>query len=347
MKMNEATVPPHTPAAGMPTAGGPKSSGRAFTSLLLGIFGCLLLAGSVALFWLYQHPPGSGAAASGVTNAAGGGAIEMAIADVTKKPLQRAQQKLWLNLSAGAGTLSGLLGLVGIILGVISLRLDGPPRITASAGTVFSCIAFLGLFLAGYNKYTEWKMMGQEVEEIGKQAENVFGEKGIYGKAFKMADDLLGGHRGGIDTILNEDYRNQPAPDLRLLPVNHDRDITLSQQKGVRPVLVAFINTESATSADLIKHLKELQSEIPPAELLILAISKHEDTSALRSAVEAQGIRFYTGKAESLVEPYKDASSPTVFGIDSGGVIRGSLVAEKARDRQALRNMAQDLKKRR
>ncbi len=345
--MNLPPQPDETALASSEATEAPRSSGRAFTSLLLGVLGCLLLAGSIGLFWLYKNPPGSGSARPGATNAAGaGGAIEAAISDATKKPLQRAQQKLWLNLSAGAGTLSGVLGLIGIILGVLSLRLDGPPRATAGVGTFFSTIAFLGLFLAGYNKFVEWQMMGQEVQEIGRQAENVFGDKGIYGKAFKMADDLLGGHRGGIDTLLHEDFRGQRAPDLRLLPVNGDRDILLGQQKGVRPVMLAFLATDTASSADLIQHLKELHAEIPPAELLILAVSPREDAQALRSAVEAQGIRFYTGKAESLVEPYKDALAPTIFGIDAQGIVRGSLVGDNARNRQNVRNMATGLRAR-
>ena len=335
----------------------PKASGRAFTSLLLGVFGCLLLIGSILLFYLYKKPVGSQPSepppavqkGQGPGDAVKG-AISDAITQATKKPLERGQQKLWLNLSAGIGSIAGIMGLVGMILGILALRLDGPPRGTAAIGTCFSLIAFLGLFLAGYNKFMEWKMMQEDVNQIADLSEKTFGKDGIYGKAFKMVDAIGGKLLGPMNAELmaGGNHVGSMAPELKVNLVNRPRspEILLSAQRGVRPVLLIFLSTSAPDCRELITQLKTLDTNTNPQELLILAVSKTETPETLFTSVQNLGIRFRTGTTDSdLPSPYSEAVPPSVLAIDAKGILRGHAVGAEKVGKLNLTRLVENLKK--
>jgi hypothetical protein len=106
---------------------------------------------------------------------------------------------------------------------------------------------------------------------------------------------------------------------------------------------LAILNTQLVSSQQVIEVLQELHRDIPASDLLILVVSHREEPSALNAAVEARRIRFLIGKADSPVEPYKDALSPTVFAIDHTGVIRKALVGNDAGKTDSLRTIARGL----
>ena len=159
-----------------------------------------------------------------------------------------------------------------------------------------------------------------------------------------MADDLLPTSYANQDTVIYEDeWRGKKAPDLRVQPINSPVDVLLSEQRDVRPVLLVILNTQLGTSQQVIDVLQELHRDVPVSGLLILGVSHREEPDVLKAAVETKGIRFLVGKADSPVEPYKDALSPTVFAIDHTGVIRKALVGNDAGKADSLRTIARGL----
>jgi hypothetical protein len=318
-------------------------SARAFTSLLLGIFGILLGGGAALLHHWHKHPPsfmqvGKPAQKSEPNPNA---PLQELLQQKTKAPLQRGLSSTLLGFSTGMAVLGGIIGAIGLIMGVLSLRLDDTERGKAWSGTLLSFIAILAWGLAGWNVILDIRLKQQAINDIGKEFANY---TNILDKAFNMADDLLPGVRAGQDTVIFEsEWRGKKAPDLRVQPVNPRGDVLLSEQRDVRPVLLVILNTQSVSCQPVIDLLKELHRDIPASDLLILAVSHREEPAVLTAAVQAQDIRFLTGKADSPVEPYKDALSPTVFAIDHTGVIRKALVGNDAGKADILRAIARGL----
>jgi len=181
----------------------------------------------------------------------------------------------------------------------------------------------------------------QAIDNIGQEFTNY---TNVINNAMNMADDLLPANFANQDTVIYEnEWRGKKAPDLRVQPVNSRGGVLLSEQRDVRPVLLAVLNTQLVTSQQMIEVLQELHRGIPASDLLILVVSHREEPDALRAAVKAKEIRFLIGKADSPVEPYKDALSPTVFAIDHTGVIRKALVGNDAGKADNLRTIARGL----
>ena len=324
-------------------------SARAFTSLLLGIFGILLGGGAYLLHHWHTSPPAfmqlDQAGAQTAPNAAPAQNATNALQDLLKQkttaPLQQEIASKLLGFSTAIAVLAGIIGAAGLITGVLSLRLDDTERGKALAGTVFSIIAILAWGLAGWNTVLQVRIKQKAIAQIGDEFANY---TNIINNAMNMADDLLPGVRSGQDTVIYEnEWRGKKAPDLRVQPVNSRGDVLLSEQRDVRPVLLAILNTRLVSSQQVIEVLKELHRDIPASDLLILVVSHREEPAALTAAVEAKGIRFLVGKADSPVEPYKDALSPTVFAIDHTGVIRKALVGNDAGKADNLRTIARGL----
>ncbi len=326
-------------------------SARAFTSLLLGIFGLLLGSGACLLHHWHTSPPAfmqlGQADEQTATNAAPTQTATNAVQDLIKQktaaPLQMEIARKLLGFSTAIAVLAGIIGTAGLITGVLSLRLDDTEHGKAWVGMLFSVVAILAWGLAGWNTVLQVRIMKKVSVQIGDEFANY---TNIINNAMNMADDLLPGVRAGQDTVIYEDeWRGKKAPDLRVQPVNSRGDVLLSEQRDVRPVLLAILNTQLVTSQQVIEVLQELHRDIPASDLLILVVSHREEPDALRAAVEAKGIRFLLGKADSPVEPYKDALSPTVFAIDHTGVIRKALVGNDAGKADNLRTIARGLVK--
>ncbi len=326
-------------------------SARAFTSLLLGIFGLLLGGGAYLLHHWHTSPPAfmqlGEAGTQNATNAAPAQTATNALQDILKqkttKPLQQEIASKLLGFSTAIAVLAGIIGAAGLITGVLSLRLDDAERGKAWIGAHLSGIAILAWGLAGWNTVLQVRIKQKAIAQIGDEFANY---TNVINNAMNMADDLLPGVRAGQDTVIYEDeWRGKKAPDLRVQPVNSRGDVLLSEQRDVRPVLLAILNTKLVTSQQVIDVLQELHRDIPASDLLILVVSHREEPDALRAAVEAKGIRFLVGKADSPVEPYKDALSPTVFAIDHTGVIRKALVGNDAGKADNLRTIARGLVK--
>ncbi len=324
-------------------------SARAFTSLLLGIFGLLLGGGAYLLHRWHTSPPAfmqlGEAGTQNATNAAPAQNATNALQDLLKqkttKPLQQEIASKLLGFSTAIAVLAGIIGAAGLITGVLSLRLDHTERGKAWAGTLFSVVAILAWGLAGWNTVLQVRIKQKAIAQIGDEFANY---TNIINNAMNMADDLLPGVRAGQDTVIYEnEWRGKKAPDLRVQPVNSRGDVLLSEQRDVRPVLLAILNTQLVSSQQVIEVLQELHRDIPASDLLILVVSHREEPSALNAAVEARRIRFLIGKADSPVEPYKDALSPTVFAIDHTGVIRKALVGNDAGKTDSLRTIARGL----
>lgn len=324
-------------------------SARAFTSLLLGIFSLLLGGGAYLLHHWHTSPPDfmqlGEAGTQNATNAAPAQTATNALQDMLKqkttKPLQQEIASKLLGFSTAIAVLAGIIGAVGLITGVLSLRLDDAERGKAWLGTFFSIIAILAWGLAGWNTVLQVRIKQKAIAQIGDEFSNY---TNIINQAMGPVDDLFAGMRGGQDTVIYEnDWRGKKAPDLRVQPVNSRGDVLLSEQQDVRPVLLAVLNTQSVLCQPVINVLNELHRDTPSSDLLILVISHREEPAALRTAVETKGIRFLTGKADSPVEPYKNAASPTVFAIDHTGVIRKALVGNDAGKADNLRTIARGL----
>ena len=324
-------------------------SARAFTSLLLGIFGILLGGSAYLLHHWHTSPPAfmqlGETGTQSATNAAPAQNATNALQDLLKqkttKPLQQEIASKLLGFSTAFAVLAGIIGAAGLITGVLSLRLDDWENGQAWAGTTFSFIAILAWGLAGWNTVLQVRIKQKAIAQIGDEFANY---TNIINNAMNMADDLLPGVRAGQDTVIYEDeWRSKKAPDLRVQPVNARGDVLLSEQRDVRPVLLAILNTQLVTSQQVIEVLQELHRDIPASDLLILVVSHREEPDALSAAVEAKGIRFLLGKADSPEEPYKDALSPTVFAIDHTGVIRKALVGNDAGKADNLRTIARGL----
>ncbi len=201
-------------------------------------------------------------------------------------------------------------------------------------------------FTTARQVYAIQQTQRQTIDNFTKIGEEFANYTNVINNAMNMADDLLPGVHAGQDTVVYEDeWRGKKAPDLRVQPINSPVDVLLSEQRDVRPVLLAILNTQLVTSQQVIEVLQELHRDIPASDLLILVVSHREEPDALRAAMKAKEIRFLIGKADSPVEPYKDVLSPTVFAIDHTGVIRKALVGNDAGKADNLRTIARGLVK--
>ncbi len=328
----------------------PPRTAHAFTSLVLGLFGVLLLAGAGLLHHWHTNPPAfmqlTPATHPASTNAPPAQNATNALQDLLKQktsaPLQQEIASKLLSFSTGVAVLAGVIGAAGLIMGVLSLRLAGAERGKAWTGMMLSLVSILAWGLAGWNVVLNIRIKQKAIAQIGDEFANY---TNIINNALNMADDLLPGVRAGQDTVIFEnEWRGKLAPDLRVQPVNSPGDVLLSEQREIRPVLIAVLNTQSGLCRPLIDALNEIHRDIPSSDLLILVVSHRENPAALTAAVEAQGIRFLTGKAVNPLPPYKDALSPTVFAIDHEGVIRKALVGNDAAKTDDLRRIARNLR---
>jgi len=327
----------------------PESSGRAFTSILMGIFGCLLLAGSVGLHAYYlkqrdalenpkKQPEQANTNTVTQTDNSLKGIEKFARENVEffqsgrQQGMDTQKLRIWLWFSGGLALLAGILGLVGLIQGILAIKMDGPPRTTAGFGSFFSFIAFLGIFFSGYNTIVGLQVMEKQADLALDMGTNLI--DGVYGKAFEIADDIGGKLtvNNNREIIKGENHEGTMAPELNVSVINRSNvpEFRLSEQRGVRPVLLVFLSTRAIPCQDIIERLKQLDAKTDPAELLIVAVSKTEPLETLRANVASKGIKFRTGKPFSNLEPpYTDAVAPTIFTIDINGKFRDIIIGEE------------------
>ena len=315
----------------------------------MGIFGCLLLAGSVGLHAYYlkqrddlenqkKQPEQANTNTVTQTDNSLKGIENFALENVEffqsgrQEGMDMQKLRIWLWFSGGLALLAGILGLIGLIQGILALRLDGPPLTTAGLGSFFSFIAFIGLFFSGYNTIVGYQVMAKQADLALDMGTNLF--EGVYGKAFEIADDIGGKLtvNNNREIIKSANPQGSMAPELNVIVVNRSNvpEFHLSEQRGVRPVLLVFLSTRAIPCQDIIERLKQLDTRTDPSELLIVAVSKTEKLEAIRVNVASKGINFRTGKPFSNLEsPYTDAVNPTIFTVDINGRFRDIIIGEE------------------
>ena len=203
-------------------------SARAFTSLLLGIFGILLGGGAYLLHHWHTSPPGfmqldqGGAQTS--TNATPAQNATNNLQDLLKQkttaPLQQEIASKLLGFSTAIAVLAGIIGAAGLITGVLSLRLDDTERGKALAGIMFSIIAILAWGLAGWNTVLQVRIKQKAIAQIGDEFANY---TNIINNAMNMADDLLPGVRSGQDTVIYEnEWRGKKSVEFIIEDISLD-----------------------------------------------------------------------------------------------------------------------------
>ena len=192
----------------------------------------------------------------------------------------------------------GVLGLVAIGLGWLELRRRKENRTMAwiAIGLGAAAIA-IGVTMA-----TAWgpELRQAFLEGVGNEAVGVRSEPGLAGWTGEEAPDFT------ITTLEGEELR-------------------LSDLRGSR-VVVGFWATWCGACIEQAPDLKRLTEETSRDELTVIGIS-WEDEEDLRTFASEQDINYPIASAEDLPEPFGDISTfPTVFFIDTGGVIRGHKV---------------------
>ena len=334
------TVPSAPPEAVIPAADAapqPKPCGKAFASLLLGIFGCVLGGMAYAgLIWT----PGDSANVQLTENL---NQMQDVIVADTK---ERGMKMFFATFGQWFGFLGAGLGLVGLIQGITHLyqagiRLVVPKRWLASFGSFFSFIACLSIAAGlkhGYaanvglhveNANEAFDRVGQ-VTKVMKQAQDIAEGKappkeGLGMEAFGIGENLFSGLLNPVTQLWTEDYLNRHAPDIEFYATD-GRGYSLKNSKNTRVILV-LIKSVSPGCRNAVPGLNQLFNEFSLGDLRILAVSQ-EPSANLDAFVKQTGAKFPVGKAAVLpTEPYGDVQSfPTYFILDREGIIEKILI---------------------
>ena len=334
------TVPSAPPEAVLPatdTAPQPRPCGKAFASLLLGIFGCVL--GGVAYAGLIWTPGDS----ANVQLTGNLNQMQDVIVTDTK---ERGMKMFFATFGQWFGFLGAGLGLVGLIQGITHLyqagiRLVVPKRWLASFGSFFSFIACLSIVAGlkhGYaanvglhveNANEAFDRVGQ-VTKVMKQAQDIAEGKsppkeGLGMETFGIGENLFSGLLNPVTQLWTEEYLNRHAPDIEFYATD-GRGYSLKNSKNTRVILV-LIKSASPDCRNAVLGLNQLFNEFSLGDLRILAVSQ-EPSANLDAFVKQTGAKFPVGKAAVLpTEPYGDVQSfPTYFILDREGIIEKILI---------------------
>jgi len=338
------TVPPSPAEVGLPAADAmtqPKPCGKAFASLLLGIFGCIL--GGVAYVGLIWTPGDS----SSVQLTGNLGQMQDVIVADTK---ERGMKMFFAAFGQWFGFIGAGLGLIGLIQGITHLyqagiRLVIPKRWLASFGSFFSVIACLSIVAGlkhGYaanvglhveNANEAFDRVGQ-VSKMMKQAQDIAEGKappkeGLGMEALGIGENVFSGLLNPVTQLWTEDYLNRHAPEIEFYATD-GRGYSLKNSKNTRVILV-LIKSASPDCRNAVSALNQLYNEFSLGDLRLLAVSQ-EPSANLAAFVKQTGAKFPVGKAAVLpAEPYGDVQSfPTYFVLDREGVIEKILIGPQS-----------------
>ena len=334
------TVPSAPPEAVIPAADAapqPKPCGKAFASLLMGIFGCVL--GGMAYAGLIWTPGDS-------ANVQLTGNLNQMQDVIVADTKERGMKMFFATFGQWFGFLGAGLGLVGLIQGITHLyqagiRLVVPKRWLASFGSFFSFIACLSIAAGlkhGYaanvglhveNANEAFDRVGQ-VTKVMKQAQDIAEGKappkeGLGMEAFGIGENLFSGLLNPVTQLWTEDYLNRHAPDIEFYATD-GRGYSLKNSKNTRVIMV-LIKSASPGCRNAVPGLNQLFNEFSLGDLRILAVSQ-EPSANLDAFVKQTGAKFPVGKAAVLpTEPYGDVQSfPTYFILDREGIIEKILI---------------------
>jgi len=333
-------VPSAPPEAVLPTADAaarPKPCGKAFASLLLGIFGCVL--GGIAYAGLIWTPGDS-------ANVQLTGNLNQMQDVIVADTKERGMKMFFATFGQWFGFLGAGLGLVGLMQGITHLyqagiRLVVPKRWLASFGSFFSFIACLSIVAGlkhGYaanvglhveNANEAFDRVGQ-VTKVMKQAQDIAEGKappkeGLGMEASGIGENLFSGLLNPVTQLWTEEYLNRHAPDIEFYATD-GRGYSLKNSKNTRVILV-LIKSASPDCRNAVLGLNQLFNEFSLGDLRILAVSQEPSTN-LDAFVKQTGAKFPVGKAAVLpTEPYGDVQSfPTYFILDREGIIEKILI---------------------
>lgn len=122
-------------------------------------------------------------------------------------------------------------------------------------------------------------------------------------------------------------YYGKPAPEMKLKDIT-GKGQSISALKGKNAIIIKW-STRHEPSKQMLKTLAEIQSEVGPEKLAIIAISS-EDPAILKPVAESMDIQFpLIGRPHRLVDPYRTIrDTPVCFFIDKTGKIQ--LIAQKS-----------------
>ena len=334
----EVLPAPEVPADAAPQ---PKPCGKAFASLLLGLFGCLL--GGVAVAGLVWSPgAGDNVQLTGNLNQM----QDVIVADTKERGLKM----FFASFGQWFGFIGAGLGLIGILQGITHLyqagiRLVIPRRWLAGFGTLFSFIACLSIVAGlkhGYaanvglhveNANEAFDRVGQ-VANVMQQAQDIAEGKapapaGLDEQTRGMAESLFAGTLNPITQIWTEDYLNRHAPNIEFYATD-GRSYSIEKSRNTR-VIVMLMRASSPGCQQSVAILNQLYDETSRGDLRILAVSQ-ETPASLDAFVRRTGAKFPVGKAAVLPsEPYGDVQSfPTYFILDPDGVIKKILIGPQS-----------------
>ena len=333
--------PPEESSVAAPAEFQPKRCGKAFTSLLLGILGCVL--GGVAFYGL-EYDPGS----TGKVQISGSlDQMQNVLVEDTKK---RGIKMFIASFGQWFGAIGALLGLIGITAGATHLyqageRMVVPKPWLAGIGTLLSLIACYSIkpaLLHGYaanvglhveNTEEAFSRL-EQVAGIQQQAQDIAEGKapmqsgGLDEKARGIAESLLGGSLSPITQIWTEEYLNRRAPNMEMYGTSGG-SFSIKNAKNTRVILMVM-SGNSPACGKAVPLLNQLKSEFTRGELLILGVSS-DKAVVVDAFVKRTGPKFPVGTANFLPEPYKDAETkPTFFIIDRVGFIEAILIGPKS-----------------
>lgn len=341
-------IPPAPPTEVLPAptaaaegAPQPKPCGKAFASLLLGLFGCLL--GAVAVAGLVWSPGESNnVQLTGNLNQM----HEVIVADTKTRGLKM----FFASFGQWFGFIGAGLGLIGIIQGITHLYQAGialviPRRWLAGLGTLFSLIACLSIVAGlkhGYaanvglhveNANEAFDRVGQ-VANVMQQAQDIAEGKapapsGLDEQARGIGESLFSGTLNPITQLWTEGYLDRHAPNIEFYATD-GRSYSIEKSRNTR-VIVMLMRASSPACQQSVAILNQLYAETSRGDLRILAVSQ-EAPASLDAFVQRTGAQFPVGKAAVLPsEPYGDVQTfPTYFILDPEGVIQKILIGPQS-----------------
>ena len=332
-------VPPPPPEDTRPDAAPaePQRCAKAFSSLLLGIFGCVL--GGIALAGLLLNPGEAGS----VTITGNLGQMENVLVEDTKT---RGIKMFLASFGQWFGAIGALLGLIGITAGITHLyqagaRLVIPQRWLASFGTFFSLIACLSIGAAlkhGYDANVGLHVENtkevfnrlDQVANIQQKAQDIaegnvpLQPGGLDERTMALAEAILGSTLNPITQLWTEEYLNRRAPNVEIYTTTGG-SYSIAYAKNTRVILMVM-SGNSPACAKAVPMLNQLRSEYALGQLLILAVSSDKPV-VVDAFVQRTAPKFPVGTANFLPEPYADAQvKPTFFIIDRTGFTEKILV---------------------
>ena len=332
-------VPPPPPEDTRPDAAPaePKRCAKAFSSLLLGIFGCVL--GGIALTGLLLNPGDAGS----VTITGNLGQMENVLVEDTKT---RGIKMFLASFGQWFGAIGALLGLIGITAGITHLyqagaRLVIPQRWLASIGTFFSLIACFSIGAAlkhGYDANVGLHVENtkevfnrlDQVADIQQKAQDIAEGKtpvqpgSLDERTMALAESLLGGTLNPITQLWTEEYLNRRAPNVEVYTTT-GVSYSIANARNTRVILMVM-SGNSPACIKTVPLLNQLRGEFGRGQLLILAVSSDKPV-VLDAFVKRTAPKFPVGTASFLPEPYADAQlKPTFFIIDRIGFTEQILV---------------------